>query len=53
MLQCFSSENTLKNHRENCISINGKQSIKMPKKMKTVFFQNFHKQLAVTIIPKQ
>ena len=41
MLQCFSSENTLKNHRENCISINGKQSIKMPKKNENSVFPKF------------
>ena len=32
LLQCFSSDQVLTNHKENCISINGKQSIKMPEK---------------------
>ena len=31
-LQCFISERVLKNHKENCIIINGKQAINMPKK---------------------
>ena len=31
-LQCFSSERVLTNHKENCIQINGTQSIKMPTK---------------------
>ena len=41
-LQCFSSENILKDHRENCISINGKEAIKMPEKDEKVFFKSFH-----------
>ena len=28
-LQCFSSENILIKHKENCLSINGKQSVKL------------------------
>ena len=28
-LQCFSSENVLIKHKENCLSINGKQSVKL------------------------
>ena len=28
-LQCFSSESVLIKHKENCLSINGKQSIKL------------------------
>ena len=31
-LQCFSSKNILIKHEENCLSINGKQSIKLEKK---------------------
>ena len=31
-LQCFSSENVLKKHKEYCLSINGKQSVKLEKK---------------------
>ena len=37
-LQCLSSEKGLTNHKENCISINGKQSIKMPEKFSKVKF---------------
>ena len=28
-LQCFSSENVLTEHKEDCLSINGKQSVKV------------------------
>ena len=31
-LQCFSSENVLIKHREDCLSINGQQSIKFRKR---------------------
>ena len=34
-LQCFSSERILANHVNNCLTINGKQAINMPKKVKT------------------
>ena len=30
-LQCFSSESVLIKHKENCLSINGKQSVKLKK----------------------
>ena len=30
-LQCFSSESVLIKHKENCLSINGKQSVKLEK----------------------
>ena len=30
-LQCFSSETVLIKHKENCLSINGKQSVKLEK----------------------
>ena len=30
-LQCFSSENVLIKHKENCLSINGKRSVKLEK----------------------
>ena len=32
-LQCFSSESILARHTNNCLTINGKQAIKMPKKV--------------------
>ena len=28
-LQCFSGQNVLRKHKENCFSINGKQSVKL------------------------
>ena len=34
-LQCFSSERVLSKHKSNCLTINGKQAINMPKKVKT------------------
>ena len=49
-LQCFSSEQVSTNHKENCILINGKQSIKMPEKGLKVKFTNFHKQLPVPFV---
>ena len=50
-LQCFSSERVLNNHKENCIIINGKQAINMPKKGENVLkFNNFHKQLPVPFV---
>ena len=50
-LQCFSSERVLNNHKENCIIINGKQAIKMPKKGDNILkYNNFHKQQAVPFV---
>ena len=49
-LQCFSSEDILTKPKENCITINGKQAIKMPKKGKHIYFENFHKQLPVPFV---
>ena len=49
-LQCFSREDVLTEHKNNCISINGKQAIKMPEKGEKVFFQNHHKQQAVPFV---
>ena len=44
-LQCFSSENVLIKHKEDCLSINGKQSVDVEKgKIK---FENYFKQLLV------
>ena len=42
-LQCFSSENMLIKHKENCLSINGKQSVKLEKG--TIKFENYFKQI--------
>ena len=49
-LQCFSREDVLTEHKNNCISINGKQAIKMPEKGDKVYFKNHHKQLAVPFV---
>ena len=42
-LQCFSSENVLIKYKENCLSINGKQSVKLEKG--TIKFENYFKQI--------
>ena len=44
-LQCFSSENMLIKHKEDCLSINGVQSVKVEKG--TIEFENYFKQLPV------
>ena len=45
-LQCFSSKNVLTKHKEGCLSINGKQSVKLEKG--TTEFENYFKQIPVT-----
>ena len=49
-LQCFSREDVLTKHINNCISINGKQAINMPEKGDKVYFKNHHKQLPVPFV---
>ena len=50
-LQCFSSEEVLNNHKNNCIQVNGTQAIKMPdKNNNTLKFNNFHKQQPVPFV---
>ena len=50
-LQCFSSEIILLNHIKNCLTINGKQAINMPKEGENILkFNNFHKQLPVLFV---
>ena len=50
-LQCFSSERVLAKHKSNCLTINGKQAINMPKKGENILkFNNFHKQLPVPFV---
>ena len=50
-LQCFSSEEVLNNHKNNCIQVNGEQAIKMPdKNNNTLKFNNFHKQQPVPFV---
>ena len=44
-LQCFSSESVLIKHKENCLSINGKQSVKLEKGI--IEFKNYFKQIPV------
>ena len=44
-LQCFSSESVLIKHKENCLSINSKQSVKLEKR--TTEFENHFKQIPV------
>ena len=44
-LQCFSSESVLIKHKENCLSINGKQSVKLKKGI--IEFENYFKQIPV------
>ena len=44
-LQCFSSENGLITHKEDCLSIKGQQPIKLEKG--TIKFKNYCKQLSV------
>ena len=43
--QCFSSENVLIKHKENCSSINGKQSIKLEKGI--IKFENYLRQIPI------
>ena len=44
-LQCFSRESVLIKHKENCFSINGKQSVKLEKGI--LEFENYFKQIPV------
>ena len=51
MFTVFSSEEILKKHTENCITINGKQAVKMPDKKNNILkFENYHKQLQVPFV---
>ena len=43
--QCFSSENVLIKPKENCLSINGKQSVKLEKRI--IEFESYFKQTSV------
>ena len=45
-LQCFSGENVLIKHKENCLNINGKQSLKLKKGI--IKFENYFKQIPVS-----
>ena len=46
-LQCFSSESVLIKHKENCLSINGKQSVNLEKGI--IEFENHFKQIPVSL----
>ena len=45
-LQCFSSENVLIKYKEHCLSVNGKQSVKLEKEI--IKFENYFKQIPVS-----
>ena len=50
-LQCFSSERVLSDHKDNCITVNGTQAVKMPdKNNNTLKYNNFHKQQPVPFV---
>lgn len=50
-LQCFSSEIVLRNHKDNCIQVNGSQAVRMPAKDNNILaFNNFHKQQQVPFV---
>ena len=50
-LQCFSSEEVLNNHKNNCIQVNGTQAVKMPDKNNNILkFNNFNKQQPVPFV---
>ena len=44
-LQCFSSKNVLIKHKENCLNINSKQSVKLEKGI--IEFENYFKKIPV------
>ena len=47
-LQCFSSESVLIKHKEDCLNINGKQSVILEKGI--IEFENYFKQIPVPLI---
>ena len=50
-LQCFCTEEILKNHKKNCLTVNGTQAIEMPKPSKsTLGFRSFQKQLPLPFV---
>ena len=42
-LQCFSNKNAMTNHKENCLSINGAQSVNLEKEL--IEFKNYCRQI--------
>ena len=49
-LQCFRYKKALNNRKENCITINDTQAIKMPKADDMVYFKNYQKGLAAPLL---
>ena len=49
-LQCLSSKEHLEKHKVDCIEINGKQAIKMPKPGSTIAFRNYRRQLPAPFV---
>ena len=50
-LQCFKSERILTKHVDNCLTINGKQAINMPKEGENILmFNNFYKQVVTFVV---
>ena len=50
-LQCFISERVLSDHKDNCITVNGTQAVKMPDKDNNILkFNNFHKEQQVPFV---
>ena len=45
-LQCFSSDKVLKEHKEDCLMINGKQNVKLEKGF--ISFKNYSRQMTNT-----
>ena len=45
-MQCFSKENVLIKHKEDCLRINGKQSVQLEDGI--IEFQNYFKQISVS-----
>ena len=45
-MQCFSKENVLIKHKEDCLRINGKQSVQLEDGI--IEFQNYFKQIPVS-----
>jgi hypothetical protein len=46
-LQCFTPTRILEKHKKDCIEVNGKQTVTMPKKDSFVELKNYHRQLPV------
>ena len=42
-LHCFSTEEILNNHKDDCLKINGKENIQMPAEGSKIYFKIFYK----------